>query len=209
MPTRVAVWTKEKQGGYEFAEVTLEPDRLSARGVAIGGDPMAYRLDYGLETGPGFVTTLLDVSSRGAGWSRRLVLRRDDAGAWTVDAETEGNPELPAAGGDATALAGALDCDLGLSPVTNLMPIMRHNLLATEGQVELTMAWVSVPGLAVEPDGQRYTSAGAEPGALRRAGRGLLGDHHDGRRRAGGRLPRGRPPDLSHRARSEGACRGA
>ena len=77
-----------------------------------------------------------------------------------MDAETEGNPELPAAGGDATALAGALDCDLGLSPVTNLMPIMRHNLLATEGQVELTMAWVSVPGLAVEPDGQRYTSAG-------------------------------------------------
>jgi uncharacterized protein len=101
------------------------------------------------------------VSSRGAGWSRRLALRRDGAGAWTVDAMTEGNPELPAAGGDATALAGALDCDLGLSPVTNLMPIMRHELLSpAEGQVELTMAWVSVPGLTVEPDGQRYTSAG-------------------------------------------------
>ena len=126
---------------------------------------MPYRLDYVLETGPGFVTTLLDVSSRGAGWSRRLVLRRDGAGAWTVDAETEGDLELPAAGGDAAVLAGALDCDLGLSPVTNLMPIMRHNLLspellATEGQVELTMAWVSVPDLTVEPDGQRYTSAG-------------------------------------------------
>jgi hypothetical protein len=45
------------------------------------------------------------------------------------------------------------------------MPVMRHNLLspellATEGQVELTMAWVSVPGLTVEADGQRYTSAG-------------------------------------------------
>ena len=165
MPTRVAVWAKEKRPGYEFAEVTLEPDRLSARGVAIGGDPVPYRLDYVLETGPGFVTTLLDVSSRGAGWSRRLVLRRDGAGAWTVDAETVGDLELPAAGGDAAVLAGALDCDLGLSPVTNLMPIMRHNLLspellATEGQVELTMAWVSVPDLTVEPDGQRYTSAG-------------------------------------------------
>jgi hypothetical protein len=160
MPTRVAVWTKEKRAGYEFAEVTLEPDRLSARGVAIGGDPVAYRLDYVLETGPGFVTTRLDVSSRGAGWSRRLVLRRDGAGAWTVDAETEGNPELPAAGGDAAALAGALDCDLGLSPVTNLMPIMRHELLSAPGQVELTMAWVSVPDLAVELDGQRYTGAG-------------------------------------------------
>jgi hypothetical protein len=165
MPTRVAVWTKEKRAGYEFAEVTVEADRLSARGVAIGGDPVAYRLDYVLETGPEFVTTLLDVSSQGAGWSRRLVLRRDGVGAWTVDAENEGNLELPAAGGDAAALAGALDCDLGLSPVTNLMPVMRHNLLspellATEGQVELTMAWVSVPGLTVEADGQRYTSAG-------------------------------------------------
>jgi hypothetical protein len=161
MPTRVAVWTKEKRAGYEFAEVTVEPDRLSARGVAIGGDPVAYRLDYVLETGPGFVTTLLDVSSRGAGWSRRLVLRRDGAGAWTVDAGTEGNPDLPAAGGDAAELAGALDCDLGLSPVTNLMPIMRHELLSPDGgQVELTMAWVSVPDLAVELDGQRYTGAG-------------------------------------------------
>src|ERR1700761_5701455 len=160
MPTRVAVWTKEKRAGYEFAEVAFEPDRLSARGVAIGGDPVAYRLDYVLETGRGFVTTLLDVSGRGAGWSRRLVLRRDGAGAWTVDAGTEGNPELPAAGGDAAGPAGGLDCDLGLSPVTNLMPIMRHGLLSSEVQVELTMAWVSVPGLTVEPDGQRYTSAG-------------------------------------------------
>src|ERR1700742_3815555 len=160
MPTRVAVWAREKRAGYEFAEVTLEADRLSARGVAIGGDPVAYRLDYVLETGPGFVTTRLDVSSRGEGWSRRLVLRRDGAGAWTVDAETEGNLELPAAGGDATALAGALDCDLGLSPVTNLMPVMRHHLLSADGQVELTMAWVAVPALTVEPDGQRYTSAG-------------------------------------------------
>jgi uncharacterized protein len=45
------------------------------------------------------------------------------------------------------------------------MPIMRHELLAAPGQVELTMAWVSVPDLAVEPDGQRYTSA--EPNRVR------------------------------------------
>ncbi|HEY2278451.1 MAG TPA: putative glycolipid-binding domain-containing protein [Streptosporangiaceae bacterium] len=106
MATRVAVWAKERRAGYEFADVTLEADRLSAQGVAIGGDPAAYRLDYMLETGPRFVTTRLEVSSQGAGWSRRLLLRRDDAGTWSVDAETEGNPGLPAAGGDAAALAG-------------------------------------------------------------------------------------------------------
>src|ERR1700761_9624277 len=122
MPTRVAVWTKEKRAGYEFAEVAFEPDRLSARGVAIGGDPVAYRLDYVLETGPGFVTTLLDVSSRGAGWSRRLVLRRDGAGAWTVDAGTEGNPVLPAAGGDGAGLAGGRGRAHRLATGASLLP---------------------------------------------------------------------------------------
>ena len=55
-----------------------------------------------------------------------------------------------------TLLSAALDCDLGLSPVTNMMPILRHGLLRSGGPVELTMAWVAVPALTVQPDGQRY-----------------------------------------------------
>ena len=167
MPTRSVAWAKEP-AGCEFAEITLERDRLTARGVAIAASPLAYRLDYVLETGPGFLTTLLDVSSRGEGWSRRLVLRRTGggagAGSWTIDVDTdendEGNSDLPAPGGDPALLTGALDCDLALSPVTNLMPILRHGLLSTAGQVELTAAWVSVPDLRVQPDAQRYTNVG-------------------------------------------------
>jgi len=49
-----------------------------------------------------------------------------------------------------------LDCDLGLSPVTNMVPILRHGLLRSGRPVELTMAWVAVPALTVQPDGQRY-----------------------------------------------------
>jgi hypothetical protein len=161
MPSRAAVWLKHEEVGCEFAEITLEPDRLAARGVAIGSSPLPYRMEYVLETGDGFVTMLLDVSSRGAGWSRRLVLRGDGTGSWRIDAHLEGDVDLPAPGGDPAALAGALDCDLGLSPVTNLMPILRHGLMAGVGQAELTAAWVSVPDLRVQPDGQRYTSAGA------------------------------------------------
>ncbi|HEY7437906.1 MAG TPA: putative glycolipid-binding domain-containing protein [Acidimicrobiia bacterium] len=160
MPTRVAVWLKDEPAGCEFAEIALGPDRLTGRGVAIGSSPIPYRLDYVLETGADFVTTLLDVSSRGAGWSRRLILRSNGAGAWTIDAVDEGIPDLPPLGGDPAALAGALDCDLGLSPVTNLMPILRHGLLSGVGRTELTAAWVSVPDLRVQPDGQRYTSVG-------------------------------------------------
>ena len=161
MRTRAAVWLKHERAGCEFAEIILDPDRVTARGVAIGSSPLPYRLDYVLETGTGFVTTLLDVSSRGAGWNRRLVLGRDDVGSWTITVDAEGNPDLPAPGGDPAALVGALDCDLGLSPVTNLMPILRYGLLSGVGQAELTAAWVSVPNLRVQPDGQRYTSAGS------------------------------------------------
>jgi uncharacterized protein len=37
-----------------------------------------------------------------------------------------------------------------------MMPILRHGLLHGGGPVELTMAWVAVPALAMHPDGQRY-----------------------------------------------------
>jgi hypothetical protein len=148
---------KDDPFGVEFAEIRLRPDRLAANGVAIGAEPVPYRLDYTLETAPGFVTSRLRVTSRGEGWHRTLDLRRDDAGAWSVAAEEHGDVEMASAGGDPGAFAGALFCDLAFSPVTNLMPILAHDLVAGGGLVELTVAWVSVPDLSVQADGQRYT----------------------------------------------------
>ena len=55
------------------------------------------------------------------------------------------------------AFKDALDCDLALSPLTNSMPVLRHNLLEGGGPVELLMAWVSVPDLRVLPSAQRYS----------------------------------------------------
>jgi hypothetical protein len=154
---RAVAWAKEDPFGVEFAEIALAPERLSAEGVAIGVEPVPYRLDYALETAAGFVTSRLRVSSRGGGWRRTLELRRRADGAWSVNADEEGHVDLPAAGGDASTFTGALDCDLGLSPVTNLMPVLRHDLLSGGGPIELTTAWVSVPDLGVQADGQRYT----------------------------------------------------
>jgi hypothetical protein len=116
---------------------------------------MPYRLDYVIETGAAFVTTVLDVSSGGAGWSRRLVLRGDGAGAWRLDAHADGHPDLRSPGASAASLTGALDCEVSLSPVTNLMPMLRHGLLAGGGEAEITAARVSVPDLRVRPDGQQ------------------------------------------------------
>jgi hypothetical protein len=85
-------------------------------------DPVPYRLDYTLQTATGFVTEGLDVVATGTGWRRRLDLRHDGSGTWTCDVEQHGEVDLPAAGGDLVAVAAALDCDLGRSPLTNVMP---------------------------------------------------------------------------------------
>jgi hypothetical protein len=153
---RTVAWVKDDPFGVEFAEIGIAEEHLTASGVAVGTAPLPYRLDYELETRAGFVTVRLRVTSRGEGWRRELDLRRDEDGAWSVAADEQGDVELPPAGGDAARFADALDCDLGLSPVTNMMPILRSGLLRGGGPVEFTMAWVAVPALAVHPDGQRY-----------------------------------------------------
>jgi uncharacterized protein len=116
-----------------------------------------YRLDYTLETGAGFVTSRLLVRTCGEGWVRTLDLRRSSSGSWTATAKAEGEAPLSPPGGDVAPLAGALDCDLGLSPLTNSMPVLRHALLQGGGPVDFRMAWISVPDLGVHPSWQRYT----------------------------------------------------
>jgi hypothetical protein len=153
------VWAKDEPFGTEFAQLTLSASTLSATGVAIGTEPCPYRLEYDLHTGNQFITRGLKVRSSGLGWRRALILERSLAGEWSCTTEAEGDLDLPPPGGDMALVAGALDCDLGLSPVTNSMPVLRHGLLAGGGPVDLVMAWVAVPELAVRASSQRYTFA--------------------------------------------------
>ena len=161
----------------EAAEVDLRGDRLQARGTQIGLAPVAYRLDYELSTGEGFVTSCLRVTAAGERWSRGLELLRDDDG-WTVEVEASGDVELPEPGGDAAAFADALDCDLGLCPLTNTMPILRAGLHEDgAGERDFVMAWVEVPSLAVSRSEQTYRHLRREADrAVVRYG----GSHRDG-----------------------------
>lgn len=153
---RSVAWAKDDPYGVELAELQIADASLNATGVAVGTTPAPYRLDYELETGSGFVTTRLHVVSRGEGWRRELELRRDERGRWSIDATHQGSTNLTPPGGDASALEGTLDCDLGLSPVTNMMPILRHGLLDAGGPIEIAVAWVAVPDLSVRLDRQRH-----------------------------------------------------
>lgn len=148
------VWVKPE--GAEIANVSLGDGRMSATGTAIGGDPLPYRLEYELTTGDRWVTVRLLVEAYGDGWRRSLELINRPEGEWTISARAAGKVKLPPPGGDVNELKGALDCDLGLSPLTNTMPVLRSGLLEG-GQEEFLMAWVSVPDLRVTPSRQTYT----------------------------------------------------
>ena len=153
---RLLLWRGTDDWRTELARVRLDGDSLRADGTQIGVEPLAYQLEYKLETGPRFVTRSLTVSAQGDGWIRSLALSRADDGKWRIDAEHEGAAPLEAPGGDVATFAEALDCDLGLCPLTNTMPVLREGLLAGGEPRDFVMAWVKVPDLSVHRSEQRY-----------------------------------------------------
>ncbi|HLM65125.1 MAG TPA: putative glycolipid-binding domain-containing protein [Acidimicrobiales bacterium] len=167
---RDVAWRGPDPVRTEAAHVVLGPDRMAARGTsAVAG----HALDWVLTTGPGWVTRRLSVRARGDGWARRLDLVRSDAGTWSAsrrdatDGDGEGHGEGHAL--DVTGLDAALDCDLALCPVTNTMPVLRHDLVAAARRgggpaVDLVMAWVDVPDLTLHVSPQTYTALGPADG---------------------------------------------
>jgi uncharacterized protein len=154
---RLLVWRGLDDWRAEVARVRLDDDALAATGTQIGVEPLAYELQYKLDTGPLFVTRSLVVSAQGDGWIRSLSLRRaEDDGKWQIDAEHEGSAPLDPPGGDAASFAEALDCDLGQCPLTNTMPVLREGLLGGGEARDFVMAWVKVPDLSVHRSEQRY-----------------------------------------------------
>lgn len=158
-------WTKHGTAGTEFAEVRIAPSSLRASGVALGTEPVPYRVDYELATGAEFVTTELTLAVTGNGWWRRLGLTRSPEGEWSVRTEHDGDDGLPPPGGDTAAFAGARDPDVELSPLFNTMPVLRHRLHepGERASVEFVMAWVSLPDLRVHGSRQRYSHLGTVP----------------------------------------------
>ena len=152
---RLVLWEGIDEWRAEAVTMELGATGIRARGVQLGADPLPYRLDYRLAA-PAFVTESLEVDVAGDGWGRSLRMARDAGGEWTIDAGAEGDPPLGPPGGDAAAVRGAIDCDLGLSPLTNLLPIRRDRLHEKAAHADYVMAWVSVPDLGVIAYPQRY-----------------------------------------------------
>jgi hypothetical protein len=139
-------WEIHETQGLETAWIILDDDGLAARGRAVGLAPEPYWVSYTLETGNQQVTRRLAVTVEPASDAdaRSLELLRSPDGTWSVDGVVLGD------------LAGALDCDLAFSLLTNTMPILRYQLHQRPGAADLVMAWVSLPDLAVHRSEQRY-----------------------------------------------------
>jgi hypothetical protein len=152
-----------------------DPERIDHASIQLGADCMhaigaaharSFATAWELDVAPGWVTSALCVTSRGFGWWRVLTLTRSDDG-WAGEVETSGDPDLPSPGlGDPDSVTSAIDCDLGLCPVTNTMPIRRLALLEGDvAETPLVMAWVDVPSLRVIRSDQVY---GSVPGSAAR-----------------------------------------
>ena len=144
----------------DTATINLEPERLSAHGASRTAD---YAASWSLTTTGNWFTENLTVSVHGQGWSRYLMLDRATDGSWRAATKVSGDTDLPEPGiEDPASLTGAVDCDLGLCPATNTMPILRLGLVHdAEAAAELTVAWVEMPSLRVLGRQQIYSGSRA------------------------------------------------
>lgn len=121
----------------------------------------AHVVDFDLTTGSGWVTRRLVVRVRSGADERQVRLIRSDSGAWSTSHTTADGRWGEAV--EHPELDGALDCDLALCPLTNTMPVLRHDLVAAAHrgdtrEVRLLMAWVSLPDLTVHASAQTYAA---------------------------------------------------
>ena len=156
-PVRLA-WNGDPDWRQELCELRLLDEGLTATGAPLGSTPSPYRAASALEARGDWATRRLRVEVGGVG---SLELRHDGKGSWA------GVP-------NAAELEGALDCDLAFSPLTNLMPVRRHELHEQPGTVDFVMAWVSLPDLELHRSEQR--SEHLAPGRVRFSSDGFTAD---------------------------------
>ena len=158
-----------------------DPDRIDTAWIRIGESGMeahgasvtrSYATAWSLDATDAWRTRTLDISAHGVGWTRSLALTRGRNGRWAAVTQVHGDSGRPPAGlAESSSIDGALDCDIGLCPVTNTMPIRRLRLLnGNVPETPLVMAWIEVPSLRVIRSDQVYASS--TPGRVRYRGTG-------------------------------------
>jgi hypothetical protein len=113
--------------------------------VVVGHQGEIVTVRYQLCCAPTWEFLEAQVSNVRAGQHRDLQVTRRADGTWWIN------------GRAAPELTGCDDIDLMASPVTNVLPIRRLDLLRQRGAVEIDAAWVRLDGVDVVRARQQYT----------------------------------------------------
>ena len=139
-------WAAEEGPGIEHLRLRLDPLESVAHGMLLGvEDGVPYRLAYKIKWGADWRTRKVTLEVQDARGMRERILKSDGHGNWK---DETGDP-IP-------ELAGGIDVDITATPFTNTLALKRLDLKPGQS-AEIKTAYVSLPGLAVRPDAQRYS----------------------------------------------------
>ncbi len=140
-------WTPWVDPGLEQTTLTHSHDGAEALGLVLRMlDTTHLRCRYELQVDDHWRTRKLSFAVMGGvgQTAARLVLESDGAGNWRADAT------------DRPDLAGCLDVDIQITPLTNTLPIRRLALKSGEC-ADLRAVYLRLPELTLEPVEQCYT----------------------------------------------------
>ena len=139
----VARWQDWVGETLEHLCLTISTGEIVAESTFISSRTDEFAARYRITLDPTWRARRVEVEIVGTGVYR--VLQSDGQGHWTDDV-----------GSDLSALDGAIDPDLGITPFTNTLPICRLGNRPDRG-TDIYTAWIGFPDLAVHRDPQRYT----------------------------------------------------
>jgi hypothetical protein len=142
---RKIIWSNQADTGLEHFILRLIDHKITADGMVIGVEEnLAFRIRYQITCDPNWHVLKVVVGSLEED-GQTLRFASDGLGNWTNES---GDP-VP-------GLEGCLDVDITATPFTNTLPIRRLNLKPGES-AEIKVVYVTIPGMQVSVDPQRYT----------------------------------------------------
>jgi uncharacterized protein len=137
-------WAALECAGLEHVMTRADESGFRADGQLVMVQDGPFRVRYLLECDAGWRFTTLTITVTDSGRERTLQLAVAADGRWQADGKPR--PDLD----------GCIDIDINCTPLTNTLPIRRLRW-ASGASHDLSVAFVSVPDLAVRAVSQRYT----------------------------------------------------
>jgi hypothetical protein len=155
-PVRTVLWQRIDSPGSEWCTLERESDGWRFRGIVLTEvATVPVLVQYAVALASDWSTQAVEIVMRSgdASEARELRLTVAPDQRWQIEREPSPDPCMPQ--DDPPALHGLTDVDLGITPVTNTLPIRRLDPAIGEA-VAVTAVWVRFPELTIEPLPQQY-----------------------------------------------------